>query len=78
MRTDFDRLMEILKQVVPNVDIASVREEQRLTADLGLNSLSIMLLAMSVEDSFGFEFGEDADFETVRDVLDYVAKHKTL
>ena len=35
-----------------------------------------MLLAMSIEDAYGFEFDDDANFETVQDVCDYVKAHK--
>ena len=77
MKTDFERLVEILKQVVPNADVSAVNENTHLTSELGLNSLTIMLLAMSIEDSFGLEFDETAEFETVSDVLSYIAAHKT-
>lgn len=78
MKTDFERLIEILRQVVPSVDPANITEDSSLTADLGLNSLTIMLLAMSIEDRFGFEFDETAAFEKVSDVLAYIASHKTI
>ncbi len=78
MKTDFERLLEILAQVVPNADASAITAESRLTADLGLNSLTIMLLAMSVEDKFGFEFDESASFETVADVMKYIEEHKTI
>ena len=78
MKTDFERLIEILQKVVPNADVTSIQDSTRLTADLGLNSLTIMLLAMSIEDSFGFEFDETAEFETVADVLKYIGGHKTI
>ena len=78
MKTDFERLLEILNQVVPNVDSSKITETSDLTADLGLNSLTIMLLAMSIEDKFGFEFDETAAFEKVSDVLRYIGEHKTI
>ena len=78
MKTDYERLIEILQKVVPNADVTSIHDDTRLTADLGLNSLTIMLLAMSIEDSFGFEFDETAEFETVSDVLKYIGAHKTI
>ena len=78
MKSDFERLLEILQQVVPNVDPSRITENSSLTADLGLNSLTIMLLAMSIEDKFDFEFDESAAFESVSDVLKYIAAHKTI
>ncbi len=76
MTPEFEKLMAILGEVAPNIDTASVTPSSNLTADLGLNSLSIMLLAMSIEDAYGFEFDDDANFETVQDVCDYVKAHK--
>ncbi len=78
MKNDFERLLDIMQQVVPNADISSITEKTHLTSELGLNSLTIMLLAMLIEDSFGLEFDETAVFETVSDVLSYIAAHKTI
>ena len=78
MKTDFERLLGILRRVVPNADESKIVEDSSLTADLGLNSLTIMLLAMSIEDEFGFEFNETASFEKVSDVLSYISLHKTI
>ena len=78
MKTDLERLMEILSKVVPSADLSKVSGNASLTADLGLNSLTIMLLAMSIEDQFGFEFDESANFDTVDDVLSYIKAHKTV
>ena len=78
MKSDFERLLEILREVVPNVDASRITEDSNLVSDLGLNSLTIMLLAMSIEDRFGFEFDETANFEKVADVLGYIEQHKTM
>ncbi len=78
MTPELEKLLSILGEVAPNVDAGSVTLDSSLTADLGLNSLSIMLLAMSIEDAYGFEFDDDASFETVRDVCEYIKAHKTV
>ena len=46
----FDKLLEIFENVIPEVDTADISEESTLFEDLGLNSLTMMLLAVSVED----------------------------
>ena len=68
----YDKLIAILQRVKPNVDISTVTMDSRLITDLGIDSLSMMLLAISVEEEFGIEFGDDANFNTVKEICDYV------
>ncbi|MBQ1223995.1 MAG: acyl carrier protein, partial [Oscillospiraceae bacterium] len=48
--------------------------ETKLVEDLGLDSLNMMLLAVSVEDEFGFRFDDMPVFETVGDISLYIEK----
>lgn len=68
----FDKLIAILQRVKPNVDCSKVTMESRLITDLGIDSLSMMLLAISVEDEFDIEFGENTNFTTVQELCDYI------
>lgn len=72
----FDKLITILQRVKPNVDIPTVTMDSRLITDLGIDSLSMMLLAISVEDEFDIEFGDDANFNTVKELCDYIEAKK--
>lgn len=72
----FDKLIAILQRVKPNVDISGVTMDSRLITDLGIDSLSMMLLAISVEDEFDIEFGDDANFNTVKELCDYIEAKK--
>ncbi len=72
----FDKLITILQRVKPNVDISGVTMDSRLITDLGIDSLSMMLLAISVEDEFDIEFGDDANFNTVKELCDYIEAKK--
>ena len=74
----FDKLIAILGRVKPNVDVASITMDSRLVADLGIDSLSMMLLAISVEDEFGIEFGDDTNFSTVKEICEFVANKSGL
>ncbi len=67
-----EKLKEILEKVLPDVDMSAVNEETRLVDDLGFDSLAIMMLAMELEEAFGFKFTEFVKFETVGDVCEYV------
>lgn len=60
----------------PGLDPRAVSMESRLQADLGLDSMSGMVLLMEIEDAFQVELGEDANFETVGDVCRYLSAHR--
>lgn len=68
----FDKLIAILQRVKPNADVSGVTMDTRLITDLGIDSLSMMLLAISVEDEFDMEFGDDTNFNTVKELCDYI------
>lgn len=74
----YEKLMTILARVKPNVDITGITMDSRLVADLGIDSLSMMLLAISVEDEFGIEFAEETNFTTVKEICDFVAQKSGL
>ena len=67
-----NRLKEILGKVLPDVDMTTVNEDTRLIDDLGFDSLAMMMMAMELEDAFGFKFSELVRFETVGDVCGYI------
>ena len=67
-----NRLKEILGKVLPDVDMTNVNEDTRLIDDLGFDSLAMMMMAMELEDAFGFKFSELVRFETVGDVCGYL------
>lgn len=69
----FDKLLEIFSNVIPEVDTETITKDSTLFEDLGLNSLTMMLLAVSVEDEFGIKFDEVGELNTVNDVCDYIA-----
>lgn len=67
-----DKLKVVLGRVLPDVDMSSVTEETRLIEDLGFDSLALMMMAMEIEDAFGFKFLEFVKFEKVGDVCAYL------
>ena len=68
----FDKLLVIFENVIPEVDTADISEESTLFEDLGLNSLTMMLLAVSVEDEFDIKFEDVESLETVGEVCDFI------
>lgn len=67
-----EQLKELLKKVLPEVDMSAVTEKTRLIEDLGFDSLALMMLSMEIEDAFDFKFTEFVRFETVGDVCGYL------
>ncbi len=67
-----EKLKTILAKVEGGIDVSDVNETTRLVDDLGLDSLSIMLFAMEIENEFGFRFEDPVNFVTVGDVCEYL------
>lgn len=74
----FEELKEILKLIKPSMDLSAVKEDSQLVRDVGLDSLTILLLSLAVENKFGFKFEDTPKFETVGEVIDYVSSHATI
>lgn len=70
----FEKLVEIFGNVIPEVDADEITRESNLEEDLGLNSLTSMLLAVSIEDEFDIKFEEAGELETVQDVVDFICE----
>ena len=73
----FDGLKEILKLIKPSADYSSVTENSQLVRDLGLDSLTILLLSLATENKFGFKFDGNPKFTTVGEVIDYIEANTT-
>lgn len=70
----FDKLLEIFANVIPEVDTNEIKPESNLIEDLGLNSLTLMLLAVSIEEEYNMKFDDLSEKETVGEVRDYIAE----
>lgn len=73
----FDGLKEILTLIKPSMDLSAVNEASQLVRDVGLDSLTILLLSLAVENKFGFKFEGQPKFNTVGEVIDYISSHTT-
>ena len=67
-----DALKEILKQIKPTADFSNIADDSQLVRDVGLDSLTILLLSLAIENKFGFKFEGNLRFGTVGEVLDYI------
>ena len=73
----YDRLLQLIKKYLPEDQIAKAKPESRLLADLGMDSIGMLMLSMAMEDEFGVSFDEPVHFVTVQDVLDFLDKNAT-
>lgn len=71
----FNELKIIFKQIKPNLDIETVTPETRLVEDLGLDSLTILLMSFAIEKRFQFRFDGVKRFNDVGEVTDYIEEH---
>ena len=67
-------LREIIKVIKPKLDASKIEESANLVVDLGVDSLSMMLLSLAVENKFQFQFDTVEPFKTVGEVIDYIEK----
>ena len=71
--TVFEGLKEIIANVKPKLDLSGVTFDSKLVSDLGIDSLSKLLLSLAAENKFQMEFATTTNpFETVGEVCDYI------
>lgn len=74
-----DVLIEELKTLIgtamPQLDVSCVTAETRLKQDLGLDSLGTMMIALLLEDAYGFRFEGAIEFDTVGELCAYIQAH---
>lgn len=76
--TIFEEVKAILIQIRPSADLAAITDDSQLVRDVGLDSLTILLLSLAIENKFQFKFEGTPKFNTVGEVLDYIESHSTI
>ena len=69
-------LKEVLKMVRPQIDTETVTMESRLLEDIGLDSLTMLLMSLGIESRFNMRFANDVQLRTVQDVVDQIIKSR--
>ncbi len=70
-------LKEVLAIMKPKLDTSAATRESNLTVDLGIDSLSMLLMSLALEQKFGVEFDSSKPaFQTVGEVIDYIKNSK--
>lgn len=71
-----NKLKEVLQMVRPSVNTDSVTPDSLLLEDLGLDSLTMLLMSLGIENKFGIRFEGSPKLVKVQDVIDYVISKK--
>lgn len=66
-------LKEVIGAVKPKLDMTNVGMETQLMSELGIDSLSMLLMSLAIENKFKFQFKTQTPFQTVGEVVDYIA-----
>ena len=76
----FDKLREILSFSFSDSSeiLENCSESSNLITDLGLNSVGMLFMVISIEETFSIRFENVnlADFVTVKDVIDYIEEKR--
>lgn len=67
-------LKEVFSSVKPKLDLSKVTMESNLVRDLGVDSLSMLLLSLASEQKFNMLFQTQKPFQTVGEVVDYISE----
>ena len=68
-------LKDILTVLRPNTDLSTVGFDTQLVRDLGIDSLTMMLLSLAAEERFKMRFPDgQAPFLTVGEVCEFIEK----
>lgn len=72
----FNILKEVISTIKPKLDVNTVTESSQLITELGLDSLSMLLIAIAIENRFGIQVDNTAglQFQKASDVIDYIEK----
>lgn len=76
-----EEIMDALKSVIevlrPSIDVSNVSDDTQLTRDLGIDSLSMMLMSLAIEEKCKMQFElTHAPFVTVGEVIDYISQRQ--
>lgn len=73
----FERLIEVCNAVFEgDINIEGITPESSLREDIGINSVSLLYMALALEDEFGIKFCNDdfMEIKTVADVIKTIEK----
>ena len=71
------RLNELLYEIDDEIDVDEITEESRLKEDVGLSSVAMLYMAVSIENEFEIDLSDANmnDLVTVGDVVELIEKY---
>jgi len=73
----FEGLKEILAVMKPHLDVSQATLDSNLIRDLGIDSLSMLLMSLALENKFNVTFDTTrAPFVTVGEVVTYILENQ--
>ncbi len=69
-------LKEVMALVKPKLNLSTIGEESNLITDLGVDSLSMLMLSLGIENKFGIQLPTREPFSTVAEVINCIASLK--
>ena len=69
-----EKLAGILLKMKPETDLSLVNEDTRIIDELGMDSLTLLMMALQAEKTFGIRFEnlQASSFQTVGDICRYI------
>ena len=70
----FEKIRDIIADQL-KIDPAEIRDDVRFKDDLEIDSLDLYEVVMALEEEYDLEFPQDdlENFETIKDIMDYLA-----
>lgn len=71
-----EQLRQVCRDISQDADWDAMQGNDRLAEDLGFDSLTMLLLAIRIEDEFGVSIPNTVTFRTVGDVCAYIESNR--
>lgn len=71
----FDQLKDILLTIKPKIDQSLLTEKAHLINDIGMDSLSMLLLVLAIENEFGIKIPGNSNFLTVNEAVKFIKEN---
>lgn len=71
------KLKELLYEIDDEIDVEEITAESKLKEDVGLSSVAMIYMAVSIENEFGIDLSDANmnDLVTVGDVVELIGKY---
>ncbi len=72
-----EKLKELLYEIDDEIDVEAITTDSKLKEDVGLSSVAMLYMAVSIENEFGIDLSDAnmKELETVGDVVDLIGQY---